>query len=395
MKIKKELIWLFVIAIIFNICFLLFYDKGPKASSDFSKIYGPVADQVSDYVKGTGDSVNLPHILKQHPTILFHLGYVAITALIFLIFGSGNIWALILFQIILASLIPVILYKIAEEFYANKKVAMIFSLVSIVFIDNVIWNNWASPEAVYRFFFVVYIYSFVTSYYSRQNSTWAKNLLFVLGYFVLLFIRIDTVILCLPIYVLLVVSSVKKNKMVLRSVAPVMLVGTLVTFLFIYYLPVMVQVLRSIYMNGDVIIQYTKIEPFDYSKDGNYFYILTRMVKLFFMRGYQFLNIFPPFWQKAHQYYYAAHMIPLYILFITALVKVIRQKNYKFMVYASIFICSLILHIITRVDAALRTSFTHLPFLILTAGYGFDYLFELFNKKKNKEAYKDLICSVQ
>ncbi len=388
MKIKKELIWLFLVAIIFNICFLLFYDKGPKASCDFSRIYGPVAEQVTSYVKGTGESVCLPLILKEHPTILFHLGYVGITALIFLIFGPGNVLALILFQIVLASFIPVIIYRIAEEFYTNKKVAMIFSLISIVFIENAIWNNWASPEAVYRFCFIVYLYSFVTSYFSNQNSTWAKNLLFVLGYLFLLFIRIDTVILCLPVYVLLIVSIARKNKMVLKSFIPVILVGSAVALLFIYYLPVMAHVLRSIYLNGDVIIQYTKIEPFDYSKDGNYFYILTRLFKLFFMRGYQFFNIFPPFWQKAHQYYYAAHMLPLYILFATALVKIIRQKDYKFMVYASIFICSLILHIITRVDAALRTNFTHLPFLILTAGYGFDYILELFNKKKNKEANK-------
>ncbi len=388
MKIKKEMIWLFLVAIIFNICFFLFYDKGPKASCDFSRIYGPVAEQITSYVKGTGDSICLPLILKEHPTILFHLGYVGITALIFLIFGSGNVLALILFQIILASLIPVILYKMAEEFYANKKVAMIFSLISIIFVDNAIWNNWASPEAVYRFLFIVYMYSFVTSYFSSQNSTWAKNLLFVVGYFILLFIRIDTVILCLPIYVLLIVSIAKKNKIVLKSLAPVILVGSVVAFLFIYYLPFISQFLRSIYLNGDVIIQYTKIEPFDYSKDGNYFYILTRLIKLFFMRGYQFLNIFPPFWQKAHQYYYAAHMVPLYILFITALIKIIRQKDYKFMVYASVFVCSLILHMLTRVDAALRTSFTHLPFLILTAGYGFDYLIKLFNKKKNKEANK-------
>ncbi|MFH2065942.1 MAG: hypothetical protein ABIK15_12150 [Pseudomonadota bacterium] len=104
-------------------------------------------------------------------------------------------------------------------------------------------------------------------------------------------------------------------------------------------------------------------------------YHLVRGGGLFFLRVYHFLHIFPPFWSRLHNIYYLIFIVPIYIGTVAGLVRVIKTKDIQFFMYFSIYLSSMILHGLTRVDASHRTTITAITCLIMFAGYGYDHLF--------------------
>jgi len=124
------------------------------------------------------------------------------------------------------------------------------------------------------------------------------------------------------------------------------------------------------FVNGQVIVGIvlddeipgvTRIEPFEESREDDRLYILTRWARLTILRGYQFLNIMPPLWSERHQIYYALHIVPFYVLSLIALVRAFQTGETYFLWLFGVFLASFALHSLARVDAALRTGFTHSP----------------------------------
>jgi len=153
------------------------------------------------------------------------------------------------------------------------------------------------------------------------------------------------------------------------------------------------------FVNGQVIVGIvlddeipgvTRIEPFEESREDDRLYILTRWARLTILRGYQFLNIMPPLWSERHQIYYALHIVPFYVLSLIALVRAFQTGETYFLWLFGVFLASFALHSLARVDAALRTGFTHFPFLIICAGYGFDYVWKL--TAENREKLRKRLC---
>jgi hypothetical protein len=133
------------------------------------------------------------------------------------------------------------------------------------------------------------------------------------------------------------------------------------------------------------VLGLTKIEPFDYAQSHNFLYIIARQLKLMGLRFYQFFNIFPPFWSRGHQLYYAAHMLFFYILSIFGLARSVKEDGRYMRIFLYVYFCSMAIHALTFVDAAKRQTFSVLPFLIIFAGYGFDYAVSLLKEKLTRQ----------
>ena len=332
------------------------------------------------WAEGTGPLPALSGYLVSHSI------YIALTAALYLLFGAGNRFALITFQIIIsAALFPLILH-ISMKSYRSGWIAVLFTSVSFLFYDNIRADLWASPESVYRFGFFISYFLLVAFYFARRDV-----LFFSVGgfaFFVLALTRIDTVILFSPVYVL-GMNIIRRGTRAVKIGAIVFTVlAGLVAGAFYEKIGKMevlqesIGVVRHFYMAGVIIVEQTRMEPFDQKQAGNSGYIIRRTGKLAGLRMYQFLNVLPPFFPPGHKVYYAVHMLPLYGLCIFGVIRSWKTRDRYFVVYLGVYIASMILHVVTRVDPALRTTFTALPYMIMYAGYGFDYLYNVYGKSE-------------
>jgi diacylglycerol kinase len=67
-------------------------------------------------------------------------------------------------------------------------------------------------------------------------------------------------------------------------------------------------------------------------------------------------------------------MVPLYLLALVGVARAWRARNAFFGLAVQCYLAAIVLHGLTRVDAAHRTLFTSFIFLIMLSGYGFDAL---------------------
>jgi hypothetical protein len=104
-------------------------------------------------------------------------------------------------------------------------------------------------------------------------------------------------------------------------------------------------------------------------------YHVARSLKLFFLRVFHFVNIFPPFWSEFHRLYYAFFIVPVYFGAICGIFRSFKTKKLDFFMFFAVYLSSILLHGLTRVDASHRTALTAMTCLIMFSGYGYDYLY--------------------
>ena len=339
-----------------------------------------------NYVKGSVDHLGISFKTFNE---IFHFVYILLTSFIYLLFGIENRLALIVFQIIISSILPILIFKISVERYDSKNIALLFTFISMIFFGNINWTNWADPTSFFRFIFFLSYYYLLNLFFIKKDykSFFIFSCLFFL---ILVFTRPDTIILYIPIYILLFIIFIKHMQLVEKLVTiltgSLVLIGLHISINIPHVIAVLTSVLRGLFINGDVIIQYSRIEPFNYNLANDYFYLVCRAGKLFYYRLYEFVNIFPPFWSKAHQLYYASYMVVFYFFSIFAIIRLYKKKDLYFSFFLFAYLSSMMMHMLTRVDAALRTNFVHIPFLILVAGYGCDYLYSVLKSRLGNRA---------
>lgn len=379
---RKLFFYVFLAALVVHIGLLLI--KGPCTSNDFQRVYEPNAIRLLGLLNNTGEFYSDPGLSGYY---FFRYGYVLFVSFIYYVFGIGNRMAIVLIQIVLSCSMFAWISTILVKKYHSRVIAVVFTCLAFILFENIIWTIWCSPESLFR---VIFIWSYFTliSLYLKRSSTVFFVVTFI-SFAVLLFIRIDVLILYIPIYVLgimLIISDIRNKKVVNSIVVSTGVLLAIVLCLCIIGPEInsVIKLFKGKFISGDVIIRYTKIEAFDYEHADNIMYIISRAIKLIVLRTYQYLNVIPPFWSKWHQLYYASYMIPLYLLTCIGIVGCWRSRDLFFGMIFSAYMASVLLHALTRVDSALRTGFTGRLLLIICAGYGCDYLYRRYKEGRNK-----------
>ncbi|MEM4204852.1 MAG: glycosyltransferase family 39 protein, partial [Candidatus Methanomethylicaceae archaeon] len=111
-------------------------------------------------------------------------GYTYFIAIIYSIFGQ-NIYAVIFVQLLLASLIPILTFSIAREFFSTKT-AKLSALLIGLFPDLYVWASFALKEILAVSSICLAVLGFLKF---RKDPNWVKFLATVGSLIILLFVR--------------------------------------------------------------------------------------------------------------------------------------------------------------------------------------------------------------
>lgn len=360
----------------------LAWGVGTPCTQDFTTLYAPWAAQAVAWLHGAAGFPEVPHGYD-----LFHFHYTLFVGLIYFVFGVGNQPAVSALQVLLATGATVFIFHAMRPQFDSQALAAGCTVFSFLFFDAMFMTLVGSPESLYRSLYVAAVLTLIRLYERRRLGAFlaAAALSFVL----LLGIRADTLILFVPVYTLglnLLCGRLGWGKPSLTALSAGMLLGilslSLAAKLDIAGHPVM-QVDRHYFAEGIVVADLGaegKIEPLEPGVRLSAYESLERGLRLFILRILQFLTLFPPSWSAAHKIYYAAHMIPLYLFALVGLLRAYRARSLFFGTVVQCYAAAILLHGLTRVDAAHRTNYVSIIFLVMLAGYGVDFLFGILRK---------------
>lgn len=352
--------------------FFLLSRTGPHPSTDYLTVYEPAALAALEWLKsGTA--------FPQYPgSYLFRSAYILYVAVFQAIFTSVTSAraASVTLQIILFSAVSPCVYYLLKRNLIYKWVAAAAGFGSIFFFDNIQWAAWLLTDHIYK---TVFLLSAIFILDAQFDGAVRRSRFFLAAATILLImIRPDSIVLLAPLYWMTIKSTgTARIKPVTYIVSFAAVAAT--AYLLRGAVGNAVSVVRGFYERGDIIVGLgyhvpglTQLDAFDTSMSGDAAYIAWRSVKIFFLRAFHAFNVAPPFWSRAHKIYYAAHMIPLYLLAAAGTIRSVREKNEIFRTLAAMIAGTFILHGLTRIDGALRTMYTPLAILIMLAAYGLD-----------------------
>ncbi|PKN02199.1 MAG: hypothetical protein CVU77_01895 [Elusimicrobia bacterium HGW-Elusimicrobia-1] len=355
---------------------LLFLKTGPHPSTDFMVVYEPAAYDLLSWLKHG----NTPSLAWGY--LFFHYFYVIYIAAIYAIFGAGNRAALAIIQIIFFSVSVPVVYATLKKYLTFKYIAVFFTFLYVVFFDNVHLASYLVVDHLYKASFIIGYALIIHFYAENKSALFAFSL--IVSSIVLMFLRIDTLFLFLPLYIMAAKLFLWREKANKKAIAVFCAVAAGTAVLFMArgggkVLASVTDLLSGWFQNGDVIVGLgfripgvTYIEDFDASRGGDIIYLFARISKLFVLRVYHFLNIWPIFWSRGHKLYYALHMSLIYSLAAMGIWRAFKERNIFFKTSSYVILMSVIMHGLTRVDSALRTMYTPLAILIMLAAYGLD-----------------------
>ena len=351
--------------------------RGIGATPDFWSSYDPLAVRVVSCLHGS--AAGLPAILE--PYDFFHVNYALFVSAVYLAFGIGNLPALIGLQVLLSSGVSLILFHFLKRQYDSTAVAAGATVFGFAFFDSMYMTIVGSPESLYRSLLVTAVLVLFLLHERRRRAAFMASALIFFA--VLLGIRIDTLVLFAPVYALGFTGLVDRRGGWRPS--PAVLSTVILALLFCVSLAVklyagdnpIARLDRKYFEEGIVVADLGpegRIEALEPGLRQGVLEVLQRSLRLFVLRANQFFTVAPPSWSSAHQTYYALHMVPLYLLALVGVVRAWRSRNAFFGLAVQCYLAAIVLHGLTRVDAAHRTLFTSFIFLIMLSGYGFDAL---------------------
>jgi hypothetical protein len=380
---KDRFVFLFLLGLSLVVHFGVVQLKGFSLTQDFQTIYDPLARQVVAWVNEGADFPKIHGAVE-----FFHLNYVFFVAAVYLLFGIGNYVVLISLQIILASFSYLVIFDVLRKHLSFWWVAIGTAVMTFIFFESVFLNTAGSPESLYRSLLILAYFPIIQLYLKKRYASFFT--VAAVAFLVLLFIRIETVFLFLPCYALSL--SIISEKLGMKDLSPARAAFAIVLLVVAVSLFTKTHIFRheifmadrDYFIRGIVVADLGpagRIEPFDTNLADSVTYVLERGSRLFVLRVTQFLNIFPPSWSAGHKIYYAAHMVPFYILFIFGVMGAWRRRDFTFLMVTFLYVSAAITHGLTRVDAAHRTNFISIVFLVMLAGYGLDQLCQRYLKK--------------
>lgn len=349
---------------------------GIELTRDFIYSYDLPARAFADWAQSAG-----PFPSTDRVVVLVHFVYVLFVGSVYTVFGKGNHAALIAVQVVLSSLSALLIYRVMRKHAAFAAIAFGTAAATFLFFESMHYNIVGSPESLYRSLLILFFFGLVDRY--EKNRAAAFFGLAALSFVLLVFIRIDTAILFIPVYVL--GAKIILDRLGVQGTRLAPLAGAIVAALIVVSLWMKLPdaggkigaLDRDYFVRGIVVAdlgEAGQIEPMDPGRQEDWGYIARRFSELFVLRVCEYFNVLPPTWSKGHLAYYALHIVPLYILGLSGAWRACGERNRVFLLIALMYLSSVVMHGLTRVDAAHRTLFVPFVFLIMLAGYGADGL---------------------
>ena len=191
-------------------------------------LFNDYVTQVSDFGGAISRSFNLDFSGIYYRVFTHWILYPRIVNILYKIFGASQLVAL-LFNAIILTLVSVLIYKVSETIFKNKKHALLASLIYIFWPANILYTLIFTPEHVCTLLLVLVLYLFLkidydTHFYKFKNiiialligsllgiSTFFKNfapvflIAFIVYYFISLIIKKNIKILIVRYLSILVI----------------------------------------------------------------------------------------------------------------------------------------------------------------------------------------------
>lgn len=355
--------YLFVALVTIAVPILMVWRAGISTSPDFIYRYDPGANEL---LQSMGLAQLPPQDLS--PYAWARIGYMVFVAACYLVWGIGNATALIYTQMAIVWVVQPLMFHILLHTTGRAWFSFLAMGVWLAFFDAYQWNTWALPDALFRV--VVLAVFFVSLRLWEQGRQRAFAVTVVGGTLLASTLRVEAVLYAMPALWLVARGFGRSSKWV-RVVVPVTALGGLILIA-----PLLRQLgayLDGWFSQGTVFLSVDPIEGVSHVTPPVDPSIATRIgfvLKVVGLRAWYSITPLPAYWSHAHQYFYAAFMIPFYALTLAAMPTAIRRRWHLFLICLWIFIASVILRMMTHVDSPMRYAYTPQVFLFFCAVWG-------------------------
>jgi hypothetical protein len=300
------------------------------------------------------------------------IGYISFVAAGYMLFGPG-LGSAVYPQLALVWLVYPLIFHTLLHLTRRPTLALLAMCVWLSYYDGYQWQFWAVPDALYRLIFVAAFFLLLRLWETGRASAFVCALLvaLVLG----TVFRIETTLYALPA-LWIAFGTVR------RRLPAAVWVGALCAAAFAWvgrdalreifstfvYLQERGFVLPGSGMDVPGVTQFA--HPIDHSALSWALYFSHLALARF---GYA-VTPFPALWSRSHRLYYAAYLLPAYVLAAFGFVAALRQHQKVFLVCFWIFAAGALLQVLVAVDPSMRYGYTPQVFLFFCAVMGWPAL---------------------
>lgn len=357
---------------------------GISRSTDFGVRYDPAARELlaSLGVKGVARAARTTSV---GAVGWARIGYIGFTAACYALFGT-SLKAVVYPQVALAWLVYPLVFHILLHITGRLRLALGATAVWMTFLDTYQWQFWAVPDALYRLIFLTMFFVLLRLWETRRQVWFAIVLPFAIV--VATVFRIETSLYALPA-LWLAVRPVRRTHPIALTAAT--LAG----------LTVMGVVARRFV--ADAVATFIDLQAKGYVLPGSGIDVpgLTSIAappglttygwiaffgRLFVRRMWYAMTPLPALWSSAHRYYYAAYVVPAYILAAVGLVAALRRSDFLFLFCFWLFAAGILLQGLVAVDPSMRYAYTPQVFLFFCATLGCQWISRSFPSRVRSTA---------
>lgn len=363
---------------------------GIHPTSDYRKVYLPLAKDIVLWVQSGHIPLDETASLFANCRTATHFVWILVVAIFDYFFGESAPFAIVIFNIVLTSLLYSILVVVCVKSFKSRGIAIMSCLMLILFWPNFYWVLFVDPGCLFRFLSFIFLGALICLY--KYEKYWYLSMCSLIFLCLLSMVRVDAVVLFLPVMALAMVGM---SRLYGKTTCGLMMLSLSVVFIGIAVTSGLFESLWSVMMRfakaGEVVLgdgtylnSAISIETLvDVSAANSFYHSLGRFLKLFFLRIFYYLYPIRISWPEKYMIYHGLYLVVAYILSIFAIVRLRQSKDILFAMFFFIFVASIFLHGLTRVDQLLRTGLTPFTFLIVFAGYGMDDIWARLKKRFN------------
>ena len=312
------------------------------------------------------------------------IGYLSFVAFGYSLFGP-SLGAAVYPQVALVWLVYPLIFHTLLHITRRPALALGAMCVWLSYYDGYQWQFWAVPDALYRLIFVIAFFILLRLWETRQETAFVWTMIgaLVIG----TVFRIETALYALP--------ALWLGSGILRRTFPkTMWVGAACVLALawtgrdslreIFGTFVYLQA-RGFVLPGSGL-DIPGVTQFAHPTDHSTWSWLLYFAHLFLARLGYAVTPLPALWSRAHRLYYAAYVVPAYVLAAFGLVAAVGRNDETFLVCFWIFAAGALLQMLVAVDPSMRYGYTPQVFLFFCAVMGWPAMQHVVADWRRREA---------
>jgi hypothetical protein len=372
----KESLIVFVFSVAFHLAAINKW--GIHTTGDYTAQYLPLAKDIVLWVQSGHVPLDEIGGLSAKYGNLTHFVWILVVSIFHYFFRESAPFAIVIFNIALTSLLYSMLVVVCVRSFKSRAIAIVSCLMLNLFWPNFYWVLFTDPGCLFRFLFFIFLGALVCLY--KHEKYWYLNIFSLIFLCLLSMVRVDAVVLFLPVMAL---SIVGMSRLYGKTICGLMTAFVATVFIGIAVTSGLLEtlwyeIIRFV-IRGEVVLgdgtyfdSAISIEALDGSRAKSFYHLVVRFLKLFVLRVYYYLGPIRIGWPEKYMIYHGLYLVVVYILCCFGIFRLRQSRNVLFAMFFFIFVASIFLHGISRIDFFLRTGLTPFTFLIVFAGYGMD-----------------------